>query len=97
MTSTEARSGSIVRATLELPSDGAPRAVEWGGPLTPYVVEEIVDDAMHAGAGASLDVRVAGSTADQWLARLEQVSRRLCARGIEVHLRRATLTAEGLQ
>lgn len=90
-------SGPFVRATLELPADGAHRAVERGGPLTPYVVQEIVDDAMHAGAGASLDVCVAGSAAEEWLERLRQVRERLSARGIEVHLRRATLTAEGLR
>jgi hypothetical protein len=87
----------VVRATLELPADGMHRAVERGGPLTPYVVEEIVDDALHAGPGASLDLCVAGSEVDEWLARLRDVSARLCRRGIEVRLRRATLTAEGLR
>lgn len=89
--------GPLVRATLALPADGMPRAVEWGGPLTPYAVEEIVDDALHAGAGASLDLRISESAADEWLARLRDVRERLCRRGIEVRLSRATLTAEGLR
>jgi hypothetical protein len=84
----------LVRATLALPADGMQRAVERGGPLTPYVVEEIVEDALHAGPGASLDLYVDGS--DEWLARLRDVSTRLCRRGIAVRLRRGTLTAEGL-
>jgi hypothetical protein len=87
----------LVRATLALPADGMPRAVEWGGPLTPYAVEEIVDDALHAGAGASLDLCVSESAADEWLARLSDVRKRLCRRGIEVRVRRASLTAEGLR
>lgn len=87
----------LVRATLALPTDGMPRAVEWGGPLTPYAVEEIVDDALHAGAGASLDLCVSESTADEWFTRLRDVGKRLTRRGIEVHLHRATLTAEGLR
>ena len=86
-----------MRATLALPADGMERAVEWGGPLTPYAVEEIVEDALHAGAGASLDLCVAGSASDAWLARLRDVRERLCRRGIDVRLRRATLTAEGLR
>ena len=86
-----------MRATLALPSDGMQRAVERGGPLTPYVVEEIVEDALHAGPGASLDLCVAGTDAEEWIARLRDVRSRLCRRGIEVRLRRATMTAEGLR
>jgi hypothetical protein len=93
----DVESRSLLRATLALPADGMPRAVEWGGPLTPYAVEEIVDDALHAGSGASLDLCVSESVADEWLARLREVRKRLCQRGIEVRLRRATLTAEGLR
>jgi hypothetical protein len=96
MTRSDVATGPLVRATLALPADGMARAVEWGGPLTPYAVEEIVDDALHAPAGASLDLCVSESAADEWLARLADVRRRLCRRGIEVRLRRATLTAEGL-
>jgi hypothetical protein len=87
----------LVRATLALPADGMQRAVERGGPLTPYAVEEIVEDALHAGAGASLDLCVGESTTDEWLARLGDVRDRLSRRGIDVRLRRARLTAEGLQ
>jgi len=98
MSRLEAETGPLVRATLALPADGMQRAVERGGPLTPYAVEEIVDDALHAGPGASLDLCVAaGSAGDEWLARLRDVRTRLCRRGIEVTLRRATLTAEGLR
>jgi len=97
MTRPDVETGPLVRATLALPADGMPRAVEWGGPLTPYAVEEIVDDALHAGAGASLDLCVSESTADEWLARLRDVRKRLCRHGIEVRLRRATLTAEALR
>lgn len=97
MSRNDVESTSLVRATLALPADGMQRAVERGGPLTPYVVEEIVEDALHAGPGASLDLCVAGSDADEWLARLRDVRTRLCRRGVEVRLRRATLTAEGIR
>jgi hypothetical protein len=96
MTRQEAAMGPLVRATLALPADGMQRAVEHGGPLTPYAIEEIVEDALHAGPGASLDLCVEGSAADEWLARLRDVRERLCRRGIAVRLRQATLTAEGL-
>src|SRR5262249_45173449 len=94
MTRSDGDVGPLVRATLALPADGMHRAVEWGGPLTPYVVEEILDDALHAGAGASLDLRVSGTTTDEWVARLRHMRERLCRRGIDVRLHRATLTAE---
>jgi len=97
MRTPDVETGPLMRATLALPADGMPRAVEWCGPLTPYAVEEIVDDAKHAGAGASLDLFVADTAADEWLARLRDVRKQLSRRGIEVHLRRATLTAEGLR
>ena len=97
MSRLDAETGPLVRATLALPADGMQRATERGGPLTPYVVEEIVEDALHAGPGASLDLCVAGSAGEEWLARLRDVRTRLCRRGIEVRLRRATLTAEGLR
>jgi hypothetical protein len=97
MKTSDVERGPLVRATLALPADGMPRAVEWGGPLTPYAVEEIVEDALHVGAGASLDLAVSESAADEWLARLRDVRKRLTRRGIEVHLHRATLTAEGLR
>jgi hypothetical protein len=97
MSSLDAGSRPLVRATLALPPDGMQRAVERGGPLTPYVVEEIVEDALHAGPGASLDLCVAGTDAEEWIARLRDVRSRLCRRGIEVRLRRATMTAEGLR
>jgi hypothetical protein len=85
----------FLRATLELPGGGYHAAVQWGGPLTPYALQEIVDDAMHAGPGASLDVRLAGTVTDHWVERLRRVRERLCARGVEVHLRRAAPRAEG--
>jgi hypothetical protein len=97
MARSDGETGPLVRATLALPADGMHRAVERGGPLTPYVIQEILDDAMHAGPGASLDLRVAGSAAEEWLERLRTIRERLCARGVDVRLRRATLTAEGLR
>jgi len=97
MSRLDSETGPLVRAILALPADGMQRAVERGGPLTPYAVEEIVEDALHAGPGASLDLCVAESVGDEWLARLRDVRTRLCRRGIEVRLRRATLTAEGLR
>jgi hypothetical protein len=89
--------GPMLRATLALPGDGMQRAVERGGPLTPYAIQEIVDEALHAGAGASLDLCVTEPAAEEWIARLRDVRTRLCRRGIDVRLRRTTLTAEGLR
>ena len=97
MSRLDVESRPLVRATLALPADGMQRAVEHAGPLTPYAVEEIVEDALHAGPGASLELCVAGSDTDEWLARLRDVSTRLTRRGIDVRVRRATLTAEGLR
>lgn len=76
-----------MRATLALPGAGNHAAVERGGPLTPYEVEEIVEDALHAGAGASLDMCIVGPTADAWVARLRDTFARLGERGVAVRLR----------
>src|SRR5262245_37577063 len=65
MSRLDVETGPLVRATLALPADGMQRAVERGGPLTPYAVEEIVEDALHAGPGASLDLCVAGSAGEE--------------------------------
>jgi hypothetical protein len=94
MSRLEVETGPLVRATLALPADGMQRAVERGGPLTPYAMQEIVEDALHAGPGASLDLCVAEPAGEEWLARLREVRERLCRRGIEVRLRR---TAEGFR
>lgn len=58
---------------------------EW---LTPYAIESIVDDALHAGRGARLEVSLAPGTPAAEVARVAERFQALSARGIDVQIRR---------
>lgn len=72
-----------------IPAEGSGRPTlernEW---LTPYAVEAIVDDALHAGRGARLEVSLAGSAPTADVARVAERFQALGARGIDVQVRR---------
>jgi acyl carrier protein len=68
-----------------VPSEGRSGGIlERGGWLTPYTVETIAEDALHAGRGARLEVTVAASTEDTGLARVRDDFACLGERGILV-------------
>jgi acyl carrier protein len=68
-----------------VPSEGRSGGIlERGGWLTPYTVETIAEDALHAGRGARLEVTVAASTEDTGLARVQDDFACLGERGIVV-------------
>ena len=79
-------------------SDGAPlfrlrlvsdrRHVERAGPLTPYEVQLILEDAGHAEAGARLELSLSASADDTCLAAAGRQFERLAARGVYVRVRR---------
>ncbi|MCW5892508.1 MAG: acyl carrier protein [bacterium] len=58
---------------------------EW---LTPYAVEAIVDDALHAGRGARLEVVLGANVPAADVARVAERFQALGARGIDVQVRR---------
>ena len=79
-------------------SDGAPlfrlrlvsedRHVERAGPLTPYAVQLILEDAGHAGAGARLELSLSSHADETFLAAAGRQFERLAARGVYVRVRR---------
>ena len=79
-------------------SDGAPlfrlrvvsdhHHVERAGPLTPYAVQLILDDAGHAAAGARLELSLSSNADDSCLAAAGRQFERLAARGVYVRVRR---------
>ena len=58
------------------------RAVERTGPLTPYVLEGLCDDARRAGIGAALTVAVTPPATDVQLGSLRERLRGLARRGV---------------
>jgi hypothetical protein len=79
-------------------SDGAPlfrlrlvsdhRHVERAGPLTPYAVQLILEDAGHADAGARLELSLSATADESCLAAAGRQFARLAARGVYVRVRR---------
>src|SRR5438128_1155856 len=79
-------------------SDGAPlfrlrlvsdrRHVERTGPLTPYEVQLILEDAGHAEAGARLELSLSSNADEACLAAAGRQFERLAARGVYVRVRR---------
>lgn len=74
------------RAQLER-SQGSVRS-ERTGWLTPYEVETLFSDALWAGRGSRLDVRVPARTSDAGVTSIRQRFDRLRNRGIGVSVRR---------
>jgi len=70
----------------------APRAANghfrYAGALTPYSVETIADSALHAGAGARLELSVPETVTDEGIAEILGAFARLGGRGVEVTVHR---------
>jgi len=79
-------------------SDGAPifrlrlvserRHVERAGPLTPYAIQLILEDAARAGAGARLELSLSSTADETSLSAAARQFERLAARGVYVRVRR---------
>ncbi len=80
----------LVWARLVVPGSSANRRIERAGYLTPYEAEVVAADALHAGAGARLELTVPAEASDAQLARLERTFATLRPRGIEVAVARGT-------
>ena len=63
-------------------------SLERAGRLTPYAAETIAEDAVRAGHGAQLELRVAASTDDLRLARVQHQFAWLGERAVRVTVRR---------
>ena len=71
-------------ARFRIVRDGATRA-EHAGPLDPYTVEILVEEALRAGAGARLEIEVRGD--DETTAAARGRFADLAARGVDVRAR----------
>ena len=69
--------------------------LERAGWLTPYSAEIITEDALRAGRGTRLDVRLAGSTSAGILSWVQHQFAWLNQRGIDVHVHRDHRSAGG--
>ena len=67
--------------------------LERGGALTPYLVEEIAEDALAAGHPARLELTVPVDTGEAGMAWLAEQFSKLGARGVEVTVRRTEPTS----
>jgi hypothetical protein len=71
---------------LHLTSGGG--SIDRSGPLTPYAVETILEDARRAGAGALLELGLSSNADVACLAGAHRDLARLAARGVYVRVRR---------
>jgi len=58
------------------------------GPLTPYLLETITEDALATGRPTLLEIRLSGNTSDRLLSTVREAFARLDARGVQVIVRR---------
>ena len=84
----EAAVGSAPATVRSRVVSGVGAALERAGTLTPYLVEEIVEDALAAGRTARLELTVPADTDDIGVAWLERQFIELATRGVEVTVRR---------
>ena len=75
-----------IRARVE-PPDGIGGAIERIGPLTPYLTQTIVEDALSAGRGSSVLLDVRWTDATQLVESLRRRVEVLTNRGIQVAVR----------
>ncbi|HLK10697.1 MAG TPA: acyl carrier protein [Candidatus Binatia bacterium] len=78
----------LVRARVVPPGVTGDAALLHAGPLTPYLIESIAEDARRAGEGAALEVTVPPATTDADLGRLTRQLGPLADRGVHVSVRR---------
>src|SRR5579862_837938 len=77
-----------LRARLTPADSDHPWAVERVLLLTPYAAESLADDALRAGAGAHLELRVAPRASETVISRIRTLFSSLNEHGIEVEVRR---------
>jgi hypothetical protein len=78
-----------------IPAPGATRGrLRRAGPLTPYALETIAQDAVGAGNGARLELVVTNHVDDAELAAIRQRFAWLGARGLRLRIRRGHLRRE---
>jgi acyl carrier protein len=77
-----------------VPAEGATRrgTVQHALLLTPYAVETVTEEALHAGPGAYLEIRLRGRVAAGVIARVRALFARLVERGVPVHVEPEPLT-----
>src|SRR6266566_3390494 len=75
-------------ARVRSPAGESGGSLERAGWLTPYAAETIAEDAVRAGHGAQLELRVAASTDDLRLARVQHQFAWLGERAVRVTVRR---------
>lgn len=76
-----------------LPASAGLPAVERAIELTPYAIQTISDDALHAGPGARLELDVPAGCSDGVVVAVQQRFARLGERGVHVNVRRRFGTA----
>ncbi|TMB06108.1 MAG: hypothetical protein E6J70_01030 [Deltaproteobacteria bacterium] len=79
---------ATVRSRVVSGDGGLGAALERAGTLTPYLVEEIAEDALAAGRAARLELTVPADTDDTGVAWLRGQFTGLGTRGVEVTVRR---------
>jgi len=77
-----------LRARLTPGGDARPWTIERVVLLTPYAAESLAEDALRAGAGTRLELRLARRASDGAVAKVLQQFSRLGERGIAVEIRR---------
>ncbi len=70
-----------------VPAEGATRGmVQRALLLTPYAAETVTEEALHAGPGAYLEIRLRGRVAAGAITRVRALFGRLIERGVPVHV-----------
>ena len=81
------------RVRVRLTREGAPAsALERVGPLTPYLTETIVEDAIAAGQGSRLEIELSAVEGAHVLRALRLSLDALAGRGIAVDVRAGVVT-----
>jgi acyl carrier protein len=80
--------------TRVVPAEGATRrgTVQRALQLTPYAAETVAEEALHAGPGAYLEIRLRGRVAAGVITRIHALFARLVERGVPVHVEPEPLT-----
>jgi hypothetical protein len=78
----------VLRATLVSGAETQRGRIERVGPLTPYTLQLLLEEAMCVGAGAKLELGVPAESDERLLETTRQKFARLAARGVEVTVMR---------
>ena len=74
----------VLRATLVSGAEAQRGRIERVGPLTPYALQLLLEEAMFVGAGAKLELGVPADSDERLLETTRQQFARLASRGVEV-------------